>query len=361
MKSVIEQIEEIRKNQPDNIMAQTFDTEWFSGLSETEQDYIYRIIRSGIDNPTSSVGAYAMNPADYDDLGEHLFNEILEKYHKVDSNFSQENSWDLSGDFDLAKIDPKLTDVSMRVRVARSVNGYPLPGSMTREDRVAFEKKMQEAFLELIKKFGGRIVSLTPDSTHEISSEEYQKLISDHKMFKDMGNDPYLNSAGISGDWPYGRGMWESEDGNLIVWVNEEDHLRIISMQKGSDLSTVFMALKDLLDTIEKVKGIKFAFAKRFGVVTSCPSNIGTGMRASIHAKFPNLVKDEVKLKSIAKKYGLSVRGLGGEHTAYGSDGTVDISPSARLGVTEAQILKNLYQGIAAMIQEEIVQSKVLG
>lgn len=82
--------------------------------------------------------------------------------------------------------------------------------------------------------------------------------------------------------------------------------------------------------------------------MTSCPTNIGTGMRASLHLAIPNLTADgtDVKAKLIAKPLGLSVRGMGGEHTPIGSDGTVDISPSARFCISEAEIVTALYKGV---------------
>jgi len=85
-----------------------------------------------------------------------------------------------------------------------------------------------------------------------------------------------------------------------------------------------------------------------YGAVTSCPTNIGTGMRASIHLALPNLTRDgtDAKAKAVARPLGLSVRGLGGEHTPIGADGTVDISPSARFCITEAEIICALYRGI---------------
>jgi len=80
------------------------------------------------------------------------------------------------------------------------------------------------------------------------------------------------------------------------------------------------------------------AYGDGIGVVTSCPTNAGTGMRASVHIALPNLTADgtEAKAKAICKPLGLSVRGIGGEHTPIGKDGTVDISPSARFCITEA-------------------------
>ena len=92
----------------------------------------------------------------------------------------------------------------------------------------------------------------------------------------------------------------------------------------------------------------EFAISPDYGVVTSCPTNLGTGMRASLHIQLPNLTSDgtDAKAKAIAKPLGLSVRGLGGEHTPIGADGTVDISPSARFCIKESEIITALYKGI---------------
>ncbi len=147
-------------------------------------------------------------------------------------------------------------------------------------------------------------------------------------MFKDMSHDEYLLAAGIASEWPYGRGCYHSADKGFIVWVGEEDHLRIMCMQKGSKLNDLWNRLAEALNVIEQSVEGGFATHPKFGVVTSCPTNCGTGMRASVHVKLPGFTEDE--LKKIAKPLGLSVRGLGGEHTAIGADGTVDISPSAR-------------------------------
>jgi hypothetical protein len=94
-------------------------------------------------------------------------------------------------------------------------------------------------------------------------------------------------------------------------------------------------------------------------------------MRASLHIKLPNLCSDgtDTKAKVICQPLGLSVRGLGGEHTPIGADGTVDISPSARFCITEAEIITALYQGIeqlkaaedAAPPDEEGVPPQVKG
>ena len=126
-------------------------------------------------------------------------------------------------------------------------------------------------------------------------------------------------------------------------------------MEKGSVLNTVFDRLKTALDVVDGIEGLEFAISRDYGVVTSCPTNLGTGMRASLHIQLPNLTADgtDAKAKEIAKPLGLSVRGLGGEHTPIGADGTVDISPSARFCITEAQIITALYKGIEKLKQAE--------
>lgn len=110
-----------------------------------------------------------------------------------------------------------------------------------------------------------------------------------------------------------------------------------------------------MLSTVESIDGIEFARDENYGYVTSCPSNLGTGMRASVHVKIPNLTKDgtDVKAKEVCKPLGLSVRGTGGEHTPIGTDGTVDISPSARLFIKEKEIIGKLYEGIEKLMAIE--------
>jgi len=126
-------------------------------------------------------------------------------------------------------------------------------------------------------------------------------------------------------------------------------------MASGFVLNSVFDRLHAALKVVESIPGITFATSTKYGYVTSCPSNLGTGMRASVHLKIPNLTADgtDDKAKAAAKPLGLSVRGTGGEHTPIGADGTVDISPSNRLFITEAEIVTKLYNGIKLLLEKE--------
>lgn len=357
----IKRILALKELYPENRMAKYFDLEYFNSLDEHHKDGLLKCCRSGIECSDSGMGCYAMQPADYDTYLP-FFGKVLADYHKVPESAVHVNNWSLAGveglpadgNLDLAKL--HLPPLSMRVRVGRNLKKFPLPGAMTKDDRIQMEKELNESFDKLIAmpEFGGKYNSLTPGHKDHITQEQYQKLVDDHIMFKDMAADPYLHHAGISSDWPFGRGCYVSADSGFIIWVGEEDHLRIMCMQKGTILNKVFDRLHAALKVVEGT-GLVFAHSEKYGVVTSCPTNIGTGMRASVHIQLPHLTRDgtDKKAKAVAKPLGLSVRGTGGEHTPIGADGTVDISPSSRFCITEAQIVTALYKGIELLKQKE--------
>lgn len=352
---LFDKITVIKNANPGNLMARHFNAEYFSSLDDDEQKRLLKIFASGTENPDSSMGAYAMNPRDYDQFSTQL-DPMIRDFHNIAEaiEIAQEHDWDTSGKTcDLGAIDAKLKDVSMRVRVARNVATFPLPGAMSKEQRVDFETLAADAFAKLATnpEFGGKYLSITPGSPYEINADEYGARVAAHQMFKDMSADPYLNIAGISGDWPYGRGMYVSKDEDFLVWVGEEDHLRIMAMQRGGNLNALFERLRSGLELLSGLLPA-FATSPTYGNVTSCPTNLGAGMRASLHMKLPNLTskgRDLTHVKAEALNLGLAVRGAGGEHSDAGSDGLVDISPSARLGVTEMQIMQRLYDGAAAL------------
>ena len=102
-----------------------------------------------------------------------------------------------------------------------------------------------------------------------------------------------MESCGLNRDWPEGRGIFHNKEKTFLVWINEEDQLRIISMQKGADILAVFTRLSIAASEIEKVA--KFSQDDRLGYITSCPTNLGTALRASVHVKLPLLAKNKEK------------------------------------------------------------------
>jgi arginine kinase len=352
---VISTLQSIKNINPDNLMARHFNADYFRELDAAMRQRFMKIIATGIENNDSQMGAYAMSPEDYD-LFAPMLDPMIRDFHGIPGNvkIAQKHDWDTGKlSCNLGEIDPRLEAVSMRVRVARNISTFPLPGAMTRDERVALEELAAVAFAQLGKDpdYGGQYLSITPGSPFEIDSTEYDRRVAAHQMFKDMSGDRYLNTAGISADWPYGRGMYVSGAQDFLVWVGEEDHLRIMAMQTGGNLNALFERLQDGLGRLQELLP-DFARSPVYGNVTSCPTNLGAGMRASLHMALPNLTsngQDLSRVKDKAKALGLAVRGAGGEHSAAGEGGLVDISPSARLGVTEMEIMHRLYDGAAAL------------
>ena len=360
--SILEKIQRLKSTQQGNIAVQSFDAEFYDTLNTENKARLLKCINSGIENPDSEMGCYANQPTDYDDL-RPFFEKVLSKFHRVAEGTKHINSWELNaidglpgdGNLDLSVFG--LPSLSMRVRVGRNLADFPLPGAMSREQRVALEVQMMGAFEQLMNmsEYGGAYYSLTPGNPNFIDQEQYQELVDAHIMFKNMDDDTYLTAAGIASDWPYGRGCYVSSDKGFIIWVGEEDHLRIMCMNNGTVLNTVFDRLKTAIDVVENIDGLNFAKSNDFGFVTSCPTNLGTAMRASLHIQLPNLTADgtDRKAKEVARPLGLAVRGTGGEHTPIGADGTVDISPRARFCITEGEIIAALYKGVKLLKQEE--------
>lgn len=121
-------------------------------------------------------------------------------------------------------------------------------------------------------------------------------------------------------------------------------------MEEGGDLGKVYGRLKKGVEEIEKV--MPFSRDGRFGYLTFCPTNLGTTIRASVHINLPKLAADKEKLEEVAGKFNLQVRGTAGEHTES-SDGYYDISNKRRLGLTEFEAVKEMYEGIKELINIE--------
>jgi creatine kinase/arginine kinase len=157
-------------------------------------------------------------------------------------------------------------------------------------------------------------------------------------------------ACGLNRDWPSGRGIFHNDAKTFLIWVNEEDQLRIISMQKGSGIFEVFERLCKAATHIETV--CKFAHDEHLGYITSCPTNLGTALRASVHIKLPKLMKEKAKFEEIAAKYHVQIRGIHGEHTET-DDGIFDISNKRRLGRSEKDLVQDMINGVKALIDAE--------
>lgn len=297
------------------------------------------ITASGLKNPDSSIGAYAGGEDCYRAFAP-LFDKIIEEYHGYSPSGLHKRNMNVSELAPMSNLDPEGDKIlSTRIRVARNLRHFSFPAAVSSSDRHLIEMKIVDA----LSKLGGELTgSYYPLST--MDEETRIRLTKDHFLFKK--GDRFLEAAGINRDWPDGRGIFHSEDRKFLVWVNEEDELRIISMQQGGGLREVFCRLVASIAAIEQ--HLDFAYDNHLGYLTSCPSNLGTAMRASVHVKLPNLGARN-DFKDICERLRLSARGIHGEHTE--SEGGVwDISNKQRLGLSELDCLSILYKGVRQLL-----------
>merc|ERR1719243_449538 len=256
-------------------------------------------IFSGCKWTNSGVGVYAGSHDSYYTFAP-FFDRIIEGYHGHKPTDKHISSMDVNE----LKCPPFPADEdkminSTRIRVARNLAAYPLGTAVSRSERKEIENLVVSALNEFDGELKGKYYSLAT-----MTDAEKKQLIADHFLFK--GGDKYLESCGLEREWPEARGIFHNDNKTFLVWVNEEDQLRIISMQQGSNIRQVFERLSIASAAIEKQT--KFQNDTHLGYITNCPTNLGTGMRASVHVKLPKLSKDMAKFQAIADQYYVQIR-----------------------------------------------------
>ena len=343
MKYTIEYPESLKDSK--SLLAKYLTKEIFQELKDkkTSNGFTFsQAINSGVENIDSGIGAYVGDEESYE-LFSPLFDSIIEDYHgfsKDDRHKSNLNPDDLNA----PNPDPSGEYIlSTRIRVGRNVKDLPLGPAITKEQRDSVERDVSKILSSFSGELGGKYYPL-----NNMSDEERNSLIEDHFLFK--AGDRFLESAGLNRDWPNGRGIFHNNEKTFLVWINEEDELRIISMQQGGDIKEVFSRLMLGLGKIQKQ--VEFAYNEHLGYITSCPTNLGTAMRASVHIRLPNLSQKMDEFQAIADKHSVQIRGIHGEHSES-EGGVYDISNKRRLGVTEVECVQDMYDGVVALIKRE--------
>lgn len=224
--------------------------------------------------------------------------------------------------------------VSTRVRLARNLSKYPFPNTLNEEGRKKVTDELSDAILKsgstLSKTFSYKAMS-------ELSKGEKQQLSEKHLISPNMAKSDV-------------GGVLISEDENMSVMLLEEDHLRLQIILGGFRLKEAW----ELADKVDNVieESAEYAFSEKFGYLTACPTNTGTGMRASVMMHLPALTitNNMNKIISSASALGLTVRGLYGEGSkAYGN--LYQVSNQVTLGVSEEEIISNL-ENIVGQIEK---------
>ena len=198
-----------------------------------------------------------------------------------------------------------------------------------------------------------------------MTDEQRQALINDHQLFR--GKDKMQAASGYHVDWPVGRGVFHNEALSFVNWINEGDHIRIISMRSGSDIKAVFELLSRGANAIEagvkRVTGKAEAFMMhpKFGAITCCPSNLGTGMHASVHIKIPKLIESWgfEKIDAECRQRHCQARGSSGEHSKVVD--RVGISNWRRIGMTEYELIDDMIRCVNYIAEQEDMLSNEAG
>ena len=152
----------------------------------------------------------------------------------------------------------------------------------------------------------------------------------------------------------------------MFYRLNEGDHVRIISMRPGGDVKAVFALLskgaKMIEDGVKTVTGKETAFMMhpKFGSVTCCPSNIGTGMRGSVHVLVPKLIAawGFDKIDTEARQRNCQARGSSGEHSEVVD--RIDVSNWRRIGLPEYELVMDMINCVNWLVEQEDAQKDPL-
>ena len=225
--------------------------------------------------------------------------------------------------------------VSTRVRLARNLKGQPFPGWAKKADRlrvVEIIRPVVEGTEEMRSGFSQAMDNLTAIEKQVLVERH---LISREHAAKNVGSAIVINKAGT-----------------LAVMVNEEDHLRMQAIMPGFQFQQIYHLIDRLDDQL--AQQLPYAFSKKLGYLTACPTNLGTGMRASAMLHLPALVlMDHMpKIIQAVQKMRWTVRGLYGEGTeALGN--LFQISNQTSLGEDEAEILERITNATANIAEHE--------
>jgi len=249
--------------------------------------------------------------------------------------------------------------ISTRVRTGRSIRGIPLPPSCSKAERREIERVLVKALKGLDGELEGDYYPLAgsysyADKPGGMSEEEENKMRDDHFLFQEP-DSTLLLSSGMGRHWPDARGIFANNEKTFLVWCNEEDHMRIISMQKGADIKAVFQRFCIAAGKVEEVckaEGYDFMHNDHLGYILTCPSNLGTGLRASVMIKVPLLSKrDDFKTKLGDMK--LQARGGAGVDSTENPEGIFDISNADRIGFSEVELVNTMIEGVCKVIEWE--------
>lgn len=231
--------------------------------------------------------------------------------------------------------------LSTRIRLARNIKDIPFVNKINSEQA----KKVNMLVKQAIEKigYGLRFISLKDiDDITKLSLVEKHILSPEFALKNDE-----IKSIAIN------------DEENICIMINEEDHLRIQVLSEGLNLKDSLNLAIELDKKLEKY--LNYAYSDKYGFMTSCPTNVGTGLRCSVMVHLPALTKtgNIGKVLNVVNGFDMNIRGVYGEGTD--SRGNVyQISNKQSLGISEEEIIKNLQVITDRVIEQERLARKIL-
>merc|ERR1711937_761941 len=340
------------------------------GLKTAGGTTLGHCIKTGVDNPghphIKTVGMTACDEESYE-VFKDLFDPVISARHNgYGADAKQPTNMDMAKLSD-TDIDPEGKYVlTTRVRTGRSVKGFKLPPVISFEERRQLEALCVKGLLSMegdlkgdyFPLHGSKSYAPKPEGMPEEKEEELRAMGS---LFQEP-DSTLLLASGMGRHWPDGRGVFHNDNKNLFVWVGEEDHLRIVSMQGSRDKPTPegkqikevtarFMRACEQVKKVLKDNGSDFMHNDHLGWVLTCPSNLGTGLRAGTMVMLPK-VSSRADWKDLCKAMGLQARGTAGVDSAS-TGGTWDVSNADRIGKGEVDLVNTLIEGAAQLVRWE--------
>jgi protein arginine kinase len=231
--------------------------------------------------------------------------------------------------------------VSTRIRLARNLDKTPFPNAL--KDKKAVTEKIKNAVMDSNSTLSGEFEFIDLDNTLPLNRQT-------------MAEEHLISPVMCEGK---GKSVLISKDRTMSIMLMEEDHIRLQIICGGYALDEAYSTASKVDDVIEE--SVTYAFDNDFGYLTACPTNTGTGMRASVMLHLPALTMTEniARVISSAGSLGVEVRGLYGEGTkAYGS--LYQISNRVTLGISEEQSLERLKNIVNQIVEMETKARKSL-
>jgi len=339
-----------------SLMSKTLTPELFEKLKNKKTSSGYTLsncIQTGVETPHLGVGCTAGDEESFEVFKELLY-PVISGWHGGYDAYTQIHPTDLEpshvifSDAQKAKFNAYVA--STRIRAARNIRGYPLPAGSTPETAAAVEGLLKKTFMGLEGDLKGKYYPLGG-----MSPEDEQSLQDQGFLFQKPKTTNLLTNAGAARFWPDSRGIFHNENKTALCWCNEEDHCRIISMEDGGDVKAVFAlfcALSEAMKASAEGAGAALMHSPALGYIGTCPSNLGTGMRASVMIKLPCLNDHVALLEQVCDAFDLQPRGSAGEHSAA-VGAKWDVSNKQRIGFSEVQLAQKMIDGVSKVIEIE--------